>query len=213
MRHATSQNQEVLNHIQSERILRKDNPQNKPIGPLTRDLPLQSGLVVNNTGATASPGDNDNSYVKEVWHMVAFSGGPSGPAVPMGHSRPMTGPVYQIQNVKPTYQMTGPTTSSLNRPTRGNVRFRDDTLLQSSAKVPVQPAEDQHIYESPDGMLKSYNTMNAGRCHSNSTCTLPRTLNKLQTSQLGPRVTHPKEVSEHEEVWRRRSSKTESVVL
>ena len=213
MRHATSQNQEVLNHIQSERILRKDNPQNKPMGRLTGDLPLQSGLVVNNTGARASPGDNDNSYVKEVWHMVGSSGGPGGPAGPMGRNRPMTGPVYQIQNVKPTSQMTGPTTSTLNRPTRANVRFRDDTLLQSSPKIPIQSAEDQHIYESPDGLLKSYNTMNTGRCDLNSTCTLPRTLNKLQTSQIGSRLNYPKEVSEDEEVWRRRSSKTESVVL
>ena len=210
MRQTVSQNQEVLNHIQSERILRKDNPQNKPTGPLARNIPLQSGLVVNNTGATASPGDNDNSYVKEVWYMVGPSGGPSGS---VGRGKPMTGPVYQIQNVKPTSQMPGPTTATLNRSTRANVRFGDDTLLQSSPKMPIHPAEDQHIYESPDGLLKSYNTMNTGKCVANSISTLPRTLNKLQTSQIGYRVNYPKGISEDEEVWRRRSSKTETVVL
>ena len=209
MKEAASQNQRVLTHIQACNSPQKDTIQNKHTGQ-SRNLSLQSGL---NSSSRASPNENDNSYVKEMWPTVAASsdGITTTTTTTFGQNKPMS-PVYQAQNIKPRGQFT--MNATLDRAPRSNVRFRDDMSIQSSTRSANHLHNDQHIYESPDGVLRSYNAISSNHSVPNTTNTLPRNLNsnKLR-NQKDPSLKYKPQVEDTEDVWRRRSSKTESVLL
>ena len=203
MREATSQNQRVLTSIQACSSP-KDTIQSNKALQQTRHLSLQSGRATNST-RRASPNDNDNSYVKEMWPVVTSSAGGSGGA--LGHTKPI-GPMYQTQNIKQIGQFKG--NATLDRTPRSNVRFRDDMSIHSSTRSANHINEDQHIYESPDGTLRGYNAISSNHFVPNATSTLPTNLNK---NQRDPALKYIQQADDSEDVWRRRSSKTESVVL
>ena len=203
MKQAAAQNQQRLTHNQRGNRSHKDTLQyNKQAH--TEQQNGQAGQASGNTSCTL----NEYSYAKEMWPMVAVCDG-------IMDRNTSVCSVYQTQNIKPMIRKPHCAGySTMDRLSRSNVSFRDDTCIQTTTTSTTLVNEDQHTYGSPDSTGKSYNTKAFKHFEMKTNNTLPKTLNSTKfKNPKGQIPNHGHQVKDNEEVWHRKSSKTEGVAL